>query len=113
MGMIGVHLMVLGGWSVWPLVFHKLMTAGDRREFMGRRMAEVDFMPNPLGPRMAGAFFLDRVLRGDAVDWTTRDIPPGDVDRILAALRLYHVKVQCVILEELGGQYEREVSAVV
>jgi hypothetical protein len=78
---------------VWPLTFHKLMVAADCHEFVGRRSAEVDFTPEPLGPMTAGAYFLNRMLRGDAVDWTTRNVPPGKVDRILAALGLYHVRV--------------------
>jgi hypothetical protein len=112
MGMMGVHLRVLGGRLVWPLAFHELMAADDRHEHVGRRLAEADFTPEPLGPRMAGAYFLNCVLRGDAVDWTTRDVPPGKVDRVLAALGLHHVRVRCVIPEELGGHYEHEVSGV-
>ena len=80
LGMTGVHLRVLGGRSVWPLTFHELM--------VGQRLAGADFTPEPLGPRTAGAYLLNRVLRGDAVDWTTRDVPPGEVDCVLAALGL-------------------------
>jgi hypothetical protein len=40
----------------------------------------------------------------------THDVPPGKVDHVLAVLGLYHVWVWCMILEELGGQYERAVS---
>ena len=58
MGMTGVHLRVLGGRSVWPLAFHELASAGNRRNFVEQRMADVDFSPDPLGPRMAGALFL-------------------------------------------------------
>jgi hypothetical protein len=112
MGMTGVHLSVLGAQSVWPLAFHELMVAGDHREFVGQRVAAADFMPKPLGPRMARAYFLNRVLWGDEVDWTTQDVPPGKVDRVLAALGLYHVQVRCMIPEELGGHYDREVSVV-
>jgi hypothetical protein len=61
---------------------------------------------------MVGALFLDRVLRGDAVDLTVRDVPPGKVDHMLAVLGLYHVRVRFVIPEESGGQYKREVSAM-
>ena len=107
-----MHLRVLGGWSVWPLAFHKLMVAGDRREFVGRQLAKADFTPKPLGPRMVGAYFLNRVLWGDAMDWTTRNVLPGKVDHVLAALGLYHVRVQCVIPEDLGSHYEHEVSAI-
>jgi hypothetical protein len=62
MGMTGMHLRVLGGRSVWPLTFHELMAADDRREHVGRRLAEADFMPEPLGPRTAGVYFLNRLL---------------------------------------------------
>jgi hypothetical protein len=61
---------------------------------------------------MAGAYYLSRVLRGGDVDWTSRDVTLGKVDRVLAALGLYHVRVWCVIPEELGGQYERAVSVL-
>ncbi len=88
------------------------MAASNRREFVGWRLAEADFMPNPLGPRMAGTYFLSCMLWGDAVDWTTHDVPPGEVDCVLTALGLYHVRVRCVIPEELGGHYEREVSVM-
>jgi hypothetical protein len=97
---------------VWPLAFHELMAADDQRKFVGQRLAGADFTPDPLGPRTAGACFLNRVLCGEVVDWTTRDVPPGEVDRMLVALGLYHVRVRCVIPEELGGHYEREVSVV-
>ena len=69
----------------------------------GAAIGWADFMPEPLGPRMAWAYFLNRVLRGDVVEWTTRDVPPCKVDRMLAALGLYHVRVRCVIPEELVG----------
>ena len=91
---------------------NELMAAGDRREHVGRHLAGADFTPKSLGPRTAGAYFLNRVLRGEAVDWATCDVPPCEVDRVLAALGLYHVRVCCVIPEELGGHYEHEVSAV-
>jgi len=102
MGMTGVHLRVLGGRSVWPLTFHELM--------VGQHLAGADFTPEPLGPRRAGVYFLNHMLRVDAVDWTTCDVPPGEVDHVLAVLGLYHVRVRCLIPEVLGGQYERAVS---
>ncbi len=76
---------------MWPLAFHELMAADDHREFIKQRLAVADFMPDPLGPRMAGARFLNRVLHGYAVDWTTRNVPLGKVNCVLAALGLYHV----------------------
>jgi hypothetical protein len=110
MGMMGVHLRVLGGRSVWPLAFHELMAAEDRHKHVGQRLAAADFVLEPLEPRSTGANFLNRVLRGEAVDWTSRDVPPCEVDCVLAALGLYHVRVRCVIPEELGGYYESAVS---
>jgi hypothetical protein len=86
------------------------MAAEDRREHVGQHLAAADFVLEPLELRSAGANFLNRVLRGEAVDWTSRDVPPGEVDRVLAALGLYHVRVRCVIPEELGGYYESAVS---
>ena len=73
-------------------------------------MTLMDTQACSVGPRTAGAYVLNCVLRGEAVDWATRDVPPCEVDRVLAALGLYHVRVRCVIPEELGGQYERAVS---
>ncbi len=112
MGMTGVHLRVLGGRLVWPLAFHELAAASDRRSHVEQRMAGADFEPGQLGPRSAGAVFLDRVLRGEAVDWSMRGVPPGEADCVLAALGLLHVRVKCVIPEELGGWYETKVSPV-
>lgn len=110
MGMTGVHLTVLGGRSVWPLAFHELMAAEDRREFVEERLAGADFVPDRLG--RWGAAFRERVVSGGAVNWAREDLPQGEADRVLAALGLYHVRVRCVIPEELGGEYGREVSAL-
>ena len=110
MGLTGVYLRVLGGRPVWPLAFHKLAATSNRRVHVEQRMAGVDFVPDRLGPRTAGAVFLERVLRGEAVDWSSRDVPPGEADRVLAALGLLHVRVKCVIPEEYGGWYEPQVS---
>ena len=92
-GMTGVTKRVLGGRWVWPHAFFMLAAARDWRSLMGHRMAEVDDMPGELGPQTVGYCFLDRVLRGEDVDWGTRDVPEGEVDRVLAALGLYHVRV--------------------
>jgi len=45
------------------------------------------------------------------VDWFYRRMPPGEVDCMLAALRLLHMWVKYVIPDELGGNYAPEVSA--
>ena len=103
---------MLDGRLVWPLGFHELLAASDRQAFVAQRLAMADFTPEPLEPRTPGALFLERVLRGEAVDWMTRNVPPGEVDRVLVALGLYHVRVCCEIPEELGGHYESEVSTL-
>jgi hypothetical protein len=97
---------------MWPLAFHELMAVDDHHEFIEQRLAEADFTPDPLGPRTVGACFLNCVLRGYAVDWATRNVPQGKVDRVLAALGLYHVRVQRVIPKELRDQYKGEVSVM-
>ena len=38
-------------------------------------------------------------------------MPAGEVDCVLAALGLLHMKVKCKIPEDLGGDYEQVVSA--
>jgi hypothetical protein len=38
-------------------------------------------------------------------------VPAVEVDCVLAALGLLHMRVKCVIPEELGGDYEPAVSA--
>lgn len=96
MGMTSVHLRVLRGWYC--------------RVFVERQMVEVDFTLHPLGPQMASAWFLERVLQRDAVDRMMCDVPLGEVDHMLAALGLYRMLVRCVIPEELGGEYKHEVS---
>jgi hypothetical protein len=101
---------VLGGRPVWPLAFHELAAASNRLLHVEQPMVGVDFVPGQLGARTAGAVFLDRILRGEAVDWAMRGVPLGEADRVLAALGLLHVRVKCVIPKELGGWYEPQVS---
>ena len=111
-GMAGVHLRVLGGRPVWPLAFHELVAASDRRVHVEQRMTGVDFVPGPLRRGSPGEAFLGRILEGeDGIDWSTRAIPSGEADCVLAALGLLHVRVKCVIPEDLGGFYEPVVSA--
>ena len=86
--MTGLTVRMLGRRWVWPHAFFKLAAARDRRSLVRQWMAEADFVPGELGPRTAGYCFLDRVLRGEDVDWGTRDVPGGDVDCVLAALGL-------------------------
>ena len=105
MGMTSVHVRVLGGQSVWLLAFHKLMVASDWPAFVENWLAGADFVPNCLELWTPGVLFIGHVLRGDAVDWTTCDILPGEVDRMLTELSLYHIQVHCMIPKELGGEY--------
>jgi hypothetical protein len=58
-----------------------------------------------------GGQFLEEVLQGWAVDWANCHVPTGEVDCMLMALGLLHMRVKCVIPEELGGDYESQVSA--
>ena len=113
-GMTGVHLRVLGGRPVWPLAFHLFMTAGDRREFVEQRMEAVDFVPARYAPRSAVARRLEEILEGDC-DWVDSQpqLSVSEADCVLASLGLLHMRVKCVIPEELGGNYKPAVSAFV
>jgi hypothetical protein len=106
----GVHLRVLGGRPVWPLAFHLFMTAGDRREFVEQRMESVDFVPARYAPGSAVARHLEEILEGDC-DWVDAQLSVSEADCVLASLGLLHMRVKCVIPEELGGNYEPAVSA--
>ena len=106
----GVHLRVLGGRPVWPLAFHLFMTAGDRRELVEQRMESVDFVPAPYAPGSAVARRLEEILEGDC-DWVDPQLALAEADCVLASLGLLHMRVKCVIPEELGGDYEPAVSA--
>ena len=46
-------------------------------------------------------------------DWASARVSAAEADCVLAALGLLHMKVQCVIPEELGGEYEPAVSVCV
>ena len=105
----GVHITVLGGYSVWPLALHWLLTAGNRRVYLERRLAHVDFTALPLEPRSAGARFLDDVRAGYE-DWDNSLVTPDEADRVLAALGLLHMMVKCAIFD-VGGKYEIEVRS--
>ncbi len=106
----GVHLRVLGGRPVWPLAFHLFMMAGDRREFVAQRMECVDFVPARYASGSAVARRLDEILEGDC-GWGSAQLSVAEADCVLASLGLLHMRVKCVIPEELGGDYEPAVSA--
>ena len=106
-----MHLRVLGGRPVWPLEFHQFVTARDRPAFVGQRVEFRDFLPVPVRPGSAGARLQEDLLSGYHDGWGTTRATAVEVDCVLAALGLLHMKVKCVIPEELGGDYEPEVSA--
>ena len=101
--------MVLGGRPVWPWALHQLLTASNRRAYLERCLAQVDFIALPLEPRSAGARFIEDVREGHDVDWANSRVTPDQADCILAALGLLHMRVKCVIFD-IGGDYDAEVS---
>ena len=105
----GVRTTVLGGRPVWPWALHQLLTADDRWAYLESRLVKVDFTALPLGPRSAGAQFLEEVREGHDVDWANSRIPPDQADRVLAALGLLHMRVKCVVFDP-NGEYDNEVS---
>ena len=60
----GVLTTVLGGRPVWPWALHQLLTASNRRAYLERRLAQVDFIALPLEPQSMGARFLEDVRKG-------------------------------------------------
>ena len=54
--------------------------------------------------------FLVGVLQGWEVEWSFSCMLAGEADCLLVALGLLHMRVKCVIPEELGGHYKPEVS---
>ena len=107
----GMHLMVLGGRPVWPMAFHHFMTARDRRAFVEQRLECRDFLPILFRLGSVGARLLEDILAGYHDEWGTARVPAVEADCVLAALGLLHLRVKCVIPEELGGDYEPAVSA--
>ena len=55
---------------------------------------------------------LEEILAGDC-EWESARVSVAEADCVLAALGLLHMRVKCVIPEELGGDYEPAVSACV
>jgi hypothetical protein len=104
----GVHLRVLGGRPVWPLAFHEFVMARDA--FVEQRTECRDFSPVPVGSGSAGSCLLEELLSRYVDGWGTTRVPAVEVDCVLAALGLLHMRVKCVIPEELGGDYEPAVS---
>ena len=70
-----------------------------------------NFSPVPLGPRSFGTHHLEELLAGYCDEWGSVRMPEDEADCLLAALGLLHMRVKCVIPEELGGDYQPAVSA--
>jgi hypothetical protein len=109
----GVHLRVLGGRPVWPLAYHQFVTARYRHAFGEQQLEWLDFLPVPFRSGSVGARLLDEPLAGYCDEWGSARVPAVEADCVLAALGLLHMRVRCVIPEELGGYYEPAVSACV
>ena len=76
-------------------------------------MESRDFSPVPVGSGSAGSRLVGELLSGYVDEWGTTRVPAVEADCVLAALGLLHMRVKCVITEELGGDYETAVSACV
>ena len=76
-------------------------------------MESWDFSPAPVGSGSAGSRLVEELLSGYVDEWGTTRVPAVEVDCVLAAMGLLHMRVKCVILEELGGDYEPAVSVCV
>ena len=111
MRVTGVHLRVLGGRPVWLLAFHQLVAERDWRAFVEQRLEGRDFSPVPCEPLSLGARHLEQFLVGTFDEWEFSRMPAEEADCVLAALGLLHMRLKCMILEELGGDYQPAVSA--
>jgi hypothetical protein len=69
-----------------------------------------DFLPVPLGPRSFGVRHLGELLAGYCDKWGSARMPAEETDCVLTMLGLLHLRVKCVIPEELGGNYQPVVS---
>ena len=72
-----------------------------------------DFLPITFRSGSVGAHLLEELLSGYFDEWGTARVPAVEADCVLAVLGLLHMRVKCVIPEELGGDYEPAVSAFV
>ena len=112
MGWTGVRLRVLGGRPVWPLAFNQFVTAEDRFAFVAQRLECCDFVPAWYRSGSAVARLLEEILAGHS-GWESARVTAAEADCVLAALGLLHMRVKCVIPEELGGDYKPAVSVCV
>jgi hypothetical protein len=95
------------------MLFHHFVTARDRRAFVEQRLECRDIFPIPFRSGSVGARLLEDILEGYHDKWGTVRVPGVEADCVLAALGLLHLRVKCVIPEELGGDYYPAVSACV
>jgi hypothetical protein len=95
---------------VWPLAFHQLVAVRDRRAFVEQHLEGHDFSAVPVGPQTDDGHFLEGVLEGHLGEWEFTHMSAEEAGCVLVVLGLMHMRVKCVIPEELGGDYEPEVS---
>ena len=107
---MGAQVRVLGGCQVWLLAFHQFVMVRDQRAFAELRLEGRNFLPVLLGPQSLAALHLGEFLAGCCDKWGCVWMPAGEADCLLAALGLLHMRVKCVIPEELGGDYQPAVS---
>ena len=111
-GWMGRCLRMLGGRPVWPLAFNQFVMAGDRRAFVARRLECCDFVPAWIRSGSTVAQHLEEILAGLSGRESAR-VSAAEAGCVLVALGLLHMRVKCVIPEELGGDYEPAVSVCV
>ena len=68
------------------------------------------FLPVLLGPCSLSVLYLGELLAGCCDKWGCARMPVDEADRVLEALGLLHMRVKCVIPEELGGDYQPAMS---
>lgn len=112
LSMTSVLVAVLGGRLMWPLALHQLVMAEDCHVHVEHCLESRVFTAVPVHPGSGGGWFLGDVLQGYGVNWATWSMPPGKAACVLAVLGLLHMRVKCMIPEELGGDYTPEVSAI-
>jgi len=71
-----------------------------------QRLEGHDFLAMRLEFRSLGPHFLEGFLEGNVDEWEFMRMPAEEADCVLVVLGLLHMRVKCVIPEELGGDYQ-------
>ena len=101
--MTGLHVTVLGGQAVLRLALQQLLTPRDQHGFVDYWLATKDFLALPIRFQLWGDHILEDVLLGFPVKWSWCHMPLDGANSVLVALVLLHMRVKCVMPEELGG----------